>query len=589
MRMLKVVFRSSFLLAIFLFLDIGCASCCSPCLSDSSSLLPENYRNYCSGSTFGQYDNVASRFYFHSDSLIAGFDFGIYSRKSSFSLFNYAVDLNDSVKAVSKLYFVLGSKREQILFLDHVQRLSNDVRLFVGYHNLVSEGFFKNSFARNKNLLIAVDKSTRLFKASIALMSHKSEFSEFGGIRDSSPIEGLSKSDLAQLDVFLSKDKWTSKETVFSYSQYVLLFANKVDSTGLNLNFNSSFNYFVNKYSYVGEGASDYYSQVYLDSAETSDTAGFKGYQYDSDLTISLHGFSFLAGGRFLNVSTRIYDENAAFSDLIPFVGATFRGNSVLGRMEYSRVVSDSYRNNSSSFILNGKVNFNSPFINAVSFNLSSVSSSAPYLFYFYKSNHFSWMNNFKDLCVTNKADAHIALFGDVAELSGSYSTIKNFYFLNRVSLPELSANSVVVSFLALSVNKHFGKVYLSVINQFNLSNNIIVPVPDWQSEIRASWRHNFFRNALKAEFGVSGTYTSSWFSQAYNPALGNYYFQNDIKSEGYPVINVFANLGIASATLFLKIERVNYGLSENAYYLHPGYPAPPRTLKFGVLWNLKN
>ena len=66
--------------------------------------------------------------------------------------------------------------------------------------------------------------------------------------------------------------------------------------------------------------------------------------------------------------------------------------------------------------------------------------------------------------------------------------------------------------------------------------------------------------------------YTDSWLAPAYNPALGSFYLQNNFKSEGFPVLNAFANMGISSATVFLKMERLNYGFSDIAYYLHPGY-----------------
>ncbi|HQF29125.1 MAG TPA: hypothetical protein PLD36_10950, partial [Bacteroidia bacterium] len=332
-----------------------------------------------------------------------------------------------------------------------------------------------------------------------------------------------------------------------------------------------------------------FYDAVLLDSSATNDTVGYKGNVFSSDLSVSYHGVSLFAGSKYSSTSTRVMDASSDFDDVIPFAGISFKRDSISANIDYSRVVSDSYRNNSSLLILNAFAALNSSIINSLNLDLSSASLPAPFLFYGFSSNHFAWKNAFSDFTTINKASVSLSAFKKSIVLSGTFSNYKNRYFLNESSVPVMSISNESVSSVTLAIFKSFGDVYISGIGSFNSSDSKYLPVPDWQSELRVSWKHNFFKSALKAEFGVSGVYTDSWLAPAYNSALGNYYLQYDVKSEGYPVLNVFANLGIASATLFLKMERLNYGFSDSAYYLHPGYPAPPRTIKFGVFWNLKN
>lgn len=587
--MLKGLYRFICLSAALLFTDLALAASFPISFPDSSFFNADNYKNYCSLNSFASYDNVASRFNFMPVVPSTEFNFGLPSRKSPFVPFAHASELKDSLKAVSKLYFSLGTKREQILFLDHIQRLSKSVRLFVNYHNLVSEGFYKNSFARNKNFLIGADFNSRTFDCIGSFAIHKSEFNEFGGINDSVNIEGLSKGDLAQLGVFLSGDKRINKESVLSYSQRVLLYGDKINLAGIHVNLNSSFNYFVSKSSYSGEGSSSFYSNVLLDSSATADTVGYKGFNASSDLALSYRGFSVSSGLKYSSLSTRIMEASSDINDMIPFATFSFVKDSIDFHADYSRVVSDSYRNNSTALLFSGKIIFNSPLINSLDFEASSSSLPAPFLFYSYSSNHFAWKNAFSDFTSVNRASLQVSAFDKLIVLSGSYTGYKDRYFLNDVSVPVVSSASEAVSTVSLGLFKSFGSVYISAFGVVNSSDSKNLPMPDWQSELRISWKHNFFKSALKAEFGVSGSYTDSWLAPAYNPALGNYYLQYNVKSEGYPVLSAFANLGIASATLFLKMERLNYGFSDSAYYLHPGYPAPPRTIKFGVFWNLKN
>jgi hypothetical protein len=587
--MLKGLFRFICLSASLLFSNVMLAASFPISFPDSSFFNADNYKTYCSLNALGSYDNVASRFNFSPVSPSSSFNFGLPSRKPPFFPLAHAGELKDSLKAVSKLYFSLGTKREQILFLDHIQRLSKSVRLFVNYHNLVSEGFYKNSFARNKNFLIGADFISRPFDCFGSFAIHKSEFNEFGGIDDSVVIEGLSKGDLAQLGVFLSGDKRINKESVFSYSQRVLLYGDKIRLAGFHVNLNSSFNYFVSKSSYSGEGASSFYSDVLLDSSATADTVGYKGVIASSDLSISYHGFAISSGVKYSGISTRVMEASSDINDLISFATVSFAKDSLSLKIDYSRVISDSYRNDLSVLAVSGKADFNSKIVNSLSLEASSSSLPAPFLYYSFSSNHFAWQNAFSDFTSVNSVSIQLSAFNKLLVLSGSYTGYKDRYFLNDASVPVVSTAIESVSSVSLGLFKSFGPVYISALGVVNSSDSKNLPVPDWQSEFRISWKHNFFKSALKAEFGVSGSYTDTWLAPAYNPALGNYYLQNDVKSEGYPVLSVFANLGIASSTLFLKMERLNYGFSDTAYYLHPGYPAPPRTIKFGVFWNLKN
>ena len=587
--MLKVLFKSLVLLAIFIFSDIAMASCFPLSPADSSFFKPDQYRSIANIHAFGQYDNVCSRFNFSKSPQIVNFDFGLPSRLNSFYPLSHANELKDSLKAVSKLFFMLGSKREQILLLDHVQRLSIGSRLFVGYHNLVSEGFYKNSFARSKNFIIGADNYSRVFDCYFSLTMHKGEFNEFGGISDSANIVGMSKSELAQLSVFLSSDKRLNKESIASYRQRILVYGGNYDSSNFKLNLNSSFDIFVSKSSYTGEGSSLFYNNVFLDSSITVDTLGYKGYKASSDLSFSFNGASLFVGSRFLSVDTRIMNMRSGFMDVIPFIGSSFKHDSLSIAFEYSHVVSNSYRNNMTELSFLGSKAFNSSIVNSFILGLSSSSLPAPFLFYNYTSNHYAWENSFTTFTNFNRAFGSINILGNSVLLSANLLAFKNRYFLNEFSVPVMSNAHESTFTASVELNQDCGEFYISGIFLVNSSNSASLPVPDWQSELRLSWRHSFFNSALKAEVGMSGVYTDSWLAPAYNPALGSFYLQNNFKSEGFPVLNAFANMGISSATVFLKMERLNYGFSDIAYYLHPGYSAPPNTLKFGVLWNLKN
>jgi hypothetical protein len=99
----------------------------------------------------------------------------------------------------------------------------------------------------------------------------------------------------------------------------------------------------------------------------------------------------------------------------------------------------------------------------------------------------------------------------------------------------------------------------------------------------------SLFKNNLKVEAGVSGIYNDSWYATSYSPALDDFYLQSEKKFGGLTVLNLFADFKIKSATLFLKVERVNIGWFAENSFIRDGYLAPPRAVRFGFNWPLTN
>ena len=83
---------------------------------------------------------------------------------------------------------------------------------------------------------------------------------------------------------------------------------------------------------------------------------------------------------------------------------------------------------------------------------------------------------------------------------------------------------------------------------------------------------------------GLDVSFFTSYYANAYMPALGLYYLQNEKKIGNYPFIDFFFNMKIKRARIFFKTEHVNSGFM-GAYYLAPHIPAPDRCIKLGINW----
>ncbi|MEI6822553.1 MAG: putative porin [Bacteroidota bacterium] len=63
------------------------------------------------------------------------------------------------------------------------------------------------------------------------------------------------------------------------------------------------------------------------------------------------------------------------------------------------------------------------------------------------------------------------------------------------------------------------------------------------------------------------------------------FYTQDQIKTGNYLYCDLFINLQIKRANVFLKYQHLNKGFTNYNYYVMPHYPAQDAALKIGIQW----
>ena len=560
-------------------------------LKDSSSLNFSDYRRNFAMRKIGYYDNLISRFNYQSFNTL-DFDFGIPSFYG-YTHQKFIYGKLDTLKAISNLQFVLGTKREQLLFLDHKQRLGKYLTAAFSYHSLVTEGFYKHSFAKSKAINGEIEYSSSNYSFLVFANFNNLESNEYGGIITEKQLNGLSKNELVQFAVNLPSDSRKNKRNFYGIKQNLNLFNLRNDSLRkdqLLLNFDilldkTAFNY----RGVVG----DYYQNSFLDSVNTNDTLGY----INLTSLVQLKYLNITKWNKFeFNIGFERNDLDLLIDTLTPeFFDYTFKVNSDFQSKKFkaylnsSLIFGDSYRSEQTIQNLFVQYNVNDKILSEIYGAVSYNRTAAPYTYLSFVSNNFIWNNNYNKLAAKTGANLGVSLFKNFVRINFATNSYENRYFVSTSAIPEQSIKIEQLSSIELEINKSFGKIYFTSISCYSKSNSIYFPVPELRNETSISFRNKFFKQALNAEIGLTGVYTSSWFAPAYMPATGLFYLQNSLKVEGAPVLHFFANLGIKSATIFIRVERLNYGVLGSEYYYAPGYAAPPRTLKFGVFWRLKN
>jgi len=202
-----------------------------------------------------------------------------------------------------------------------------------------------------------------------------------------------------------------------------------------------------------------------------------------------------------------------------------------------------------------------------------------------YYSNHFIWNNKFKDIhSQTLQAGIENKKYKFRLELI--LHRIENFTFVAEDAMPSQFDGSLEISQLHLTKNFTFRKWHFD--NDLYLqdnSNQKVLPLPSYTGTHSLYLENYFFKRALRAQFGLQLNFNSSYYADRFMPATALFYLQEEKKTGGVALLDIFIHLKIKSARIFLKIENIGDGLVADYYYNTPHYPEAGRTLKFGLSW----
>ncbi len=207
-------------------------------------------------------------------------------------------------------------------------------------------------------------------------------------------------------------------------------------------------------------------------------------------------------------------------------------------------------------------------------------------------TNHYRWDNDFKNISVNQ-------LFGQLNlkykslsfEPSAIISNLANYVYFSQdtIAMPKQSSPFQIIN-LGATLAFH-GKVF-HAINQVvftQTTNNLnVIRMPKWFINARWYAEGYLFKKALYMQIGVDAHYKSDYYADAYMPAIGQFYLQDNFLVKGYPILDVFANARVGRVRLFAKMSHANQGfVFGNGYFPSAYYPGQRRAFGFGVIWPL--
>ena len=203
-----------------------------------------------------------------------------------------------------------------------------------------------------------------------------------------------------------------------------------------------------------------------------------------------------------------------------------------------------------------------------------------------YQGNHNQWQNSFSKIHAYNLR-GHYTNKRLRTEIGVALNNTKNYIYFDTTAMPrQYDGDLMVFTAWAKQVFRlgHFyfnQKVYYQVTNKEK-----ILPLPQVALHSHNYYQNRFFKQALGFQIGIDLFYNTSFYANAYDPAIMQFYNQEIEKTGNYPKMDVFVTLNIKRADLFVKYEHFNEFFGSRDYFSAYTYPINPAKLKFGIRWN---
>lgn len=202
-----------------------------------------------------------------------------------------------------------------------------------------------------------------------------------------------------------------------------------------------------------------------------------------------------------------------------------------------------------------------------------------------YSSAFFSWDNNFN---ASQLIRAEAFLKNDEQRFNAVFSAgiLTNYLFWDENALPSQYENTIYI--LSGTIRKHFKVSGYNSVNQLLMQYTTadeVLRLPLLAVKSSNYWEQEFFKKALKAQLGIDIYITTPYTGNAYMPATGVFYLQNEEETGAYPFVDLFLGIQIKRTRIFGSYNNGLAGIVSNNYFSTARYPTKPAFFRFGLAW----
>jgi hypothetical protein len=495
-----------------------------------------DFHNYLDKNTLGNI-GLANNDFIYRSNRVFGFNYGRNNYQPYFYLPNQLNFYNTRIP-YSDLFYVFGSKQEQYFKMVFSYNIKKNWNMTIDFSRIRSTGFYENLVPNHTFLAVSSNYRSlnNRYMLLISACFNNIKNSENGGLtNDSTFFSGLMlKNDVPLKDVTNYR-----RNRNFFARQYFNLGRRATDTLPL-----------IPSSRFILTSEYDEMAQRYRDSRPQS--GYYPAIYYDSLLTFDT---SFVA--KVSNELAWKRTDNRKHRNVLDMIGlgASIKHQLIIAKQ---REIDTLFNNILSGFELCNlysnhkfwwKVNYSygvngynkgdnemqgivsKGFLDSLSrvFIRYKAGEYAPdFMYNQYASNHYKWTNDFTKVS-EQSITAGVSIPKYDFALSVDYTNYKNVLYFDTLALARQYEGTVNVIRVHLKKNISFFNWHLNnnVIYQ-QVPDSSVIRVPQFMLQHSLFYEHDLFKKALRMQIGVELFYNTAFYSNAYAPATGQFYMQND-------------------------------------------------------------
>lgn len=202
-----------------------------------------------------------------------------------------------------------------------------------------------------------------------------------------------------------------------------------------------------------------------------------------------------------------------------------------------------------------------------------------------YFSNRIKWDNNFIN---EQQMNAGFRFFSPRRKLEAAfrYSLFNNYLYHDTLGIPAQTKSELLV------LSAYLDKVY--TLGNLNVRTRLLwqkatapqyLRLPDLSAQLTLLYKMTISK-VLFTEIGLDTRYNTEYYADAYHPATGFFYLQNEKKLGGYPYMDAFADLKLKRTRVFFQYLNIGSSFLNKPYFTALHYPMNRSTFRLGVAWS---
>ena len=224
---------------------------------------------------------------------------------------------------------------------------------------------------------------------------------------------------------------------------------------------------------------------------------------------------------------------------------------------------------------------------------------SPDFIFYQYASNNYRWTHNDLQPTDTRRMGLHYrygtadanAPSSPYIDLSIDAANVQNFVFINELWRPQQATEQARLYRARLEGHVNLGSWHYTFFHMLQHSDNddvLNVPTLYTKNSLFVDWL--LFHKALRLQFGTDINYHTAYYADIWNPVLGMFCDQNEVKVGGYVRLDLFASIQVKRASIYIKASHLNALWDpQPSYFALPHVPDEDFGLYWGITWKFFN